>query len=60
MLLLIVLEITIEFNEENYQVDESSGGVQLELTIHPALDCCSVSVTVKLEDITAEGKVMDR
>jgi len=60
LLLLIVLEITIEFNEENYQVDESSGGVQLELTIHPTLDCCSVSVTVKLEDITAEGKVMDR
>jgi len=57
--LLIVLELTIEFNQENYEFDESFGLAVLELTIHPAIECCSVSVTVKLEDITAKGKMMD-
>ena len=53
--LLIFIEVSLSFGSSSHDVDENVGAVQLELTLDGAIECCSVSVTVKVEDITAKG-----
>ena len=53
--MLIFIEVSLAFPSASYTFDEDDGIVQLELTLDGAIDCCSVSVTVKAEDVTAKG-----
>ena len=55
ILFLLILAVSLEFGSDVYDVDENSGPVQLQLTLDGAITCCSVSVSVKLEDMTAKG-----
>ena len=44
--------ITIQFSTSAYDVNENSGTAQPVLQLDPALECCSVSVLIKIEDFT--------
>ena len=55
-LLLPFVAIAISFKQPNFDVMEGNGAVQITLVTTSALECCSFSVQVKVEDITAEGK----
>ena len=47
--------MSLSFGSFSYEFDENIGAAQLELTLDGAIECCSISVTVKVEDITAKG-----
>ena len=49
-------DISIEFATTEYAVNEKRGLLQPVLKLDAPLECCSVSVTVKFEDITAKSK----
>ena len=51
-------DISIRFTIQEYDIDESDGPVQPVLYLDGAMGCCSLSVTVKIEDITAKGKYL--
>ena len=44
------------FSEQSYSFVEGIELAQPKLTLARPIMCCSVSVRVKVEDITAEGK----
>ena len=50
------LDISMGFVRSMYGVDENSGLVQPVLGLDGPIECCSISVTVKVEDISAKGK----
>ena len=47
--------VLLEFEENSYEVVESDGPVQPVLVLDGPLECCSIAVTVKIENINAEG-----
>ena len=49
-------DISVEFTRAAYAVVEGDGPLQPVLQLYPSLKCCSVSVTVKLKNITAKSK----
>ena len=51
-----VLGISLEFVRFSYEVDENSGQAQPALRLDGPIKCCPVSITVKVEDITAKSK----
>lgn len=51
-----VLGISLEFVRFSYDVNENSGQVQPVLGLDGPIECCSISVTVKVEDVTAKSK----
>ena len=53
-----LLEILIEFGKFSYAVDENAGEVEIVLNLDGVIKCCSVLVTVMVEDKTTEGKLL--
>ena len=51
----VFVDVSLAFASSAYTVDEDVGKVQLELTLDGPIDCCSIFVTVKVEDVTATG-----
>ena len=51
----VFIEVSLAFASSAYTVDEDVGEANLELTLDGPIDCCSISVTVKVEDVTATG-----
>ena len=56
--LYIFIEVLLEFGDSSYEFDEDIGQAELELVLDGPLDCCSILVRVKVEDITATGKCL--
>ena len=53
---LCFIDILLQFGSSSYDVNENNGPAQPVLTLDGPLECCSISVTVKVEDISAKGK----
>ena len=53
--LLVFIEVSLSLGFASYEFGEDIGAAQLELTLDGPIECCSISVTVKVEDITAKG-----
>ena len=51
----VFIDVSVAFASSAYTVDEDAERVQIELTLDGPIDCCSISVTVKVEDVTATG-----
>ena len=56
--LYIFIEILLELGQSSYEFDEDIGQAELELVLDGSLDCCSILVRVKVEDMTATGKCL--
>jgi len=54
----VCLDISVAFGNPFYDFEESSGTAELSLTLDGPIDCCTVSITVKVDDITAEGTLI--
>ena len=46
------LVVTVQFSSESYEVNENGGSVQPTIVLDEALDCCSFSLVIKVEDLT--------
>ena len=55
--LIVFIDISIEFLSSSYDVSEGNGLAQPVLSLDGPLVCCSISVTVNVEDISAKGKI---
>lgn len=49
-------DISVGLSERAYTFKERDGIQTIFLELNGPLECCSVSMTIKVEDITAEGK----
>ena len=56
--LYVFIDILLEFGQSSYEFDENFGQPELELVLDASLDCCSILVRVKVEDMTATGKCL--
>ena len=56
--LLFALGASVAFTLSKFQVIEDDGPAQPVLLLSRPIECCSVSVTVKLQDVTAKGKYL--
>lgn len=54
----LLLAISLEFERSSYEVNENSGPSQPVLVLDAALECCSIAVTVIVENVTAKGYVI--
>ena len=54
---ILFLEVSIEFGEFSYIIDEDGGEVEIGLNLDGAIECCSIRVAVIIEDGTAAGKL---
>lgn len=52
---LMFIGISLQFVYSSYDVDENDGPAQPVLTLDGPLECCYISVIVKVEDMTAKG-----
>ena len=51
----LLIDISLEFESSSYDVNENHGPAQPALILDGPLECCYISVRVKVEDITAKG-----
>ena len=54
--LISVEPIVLNFTQSSFSVPEGNGPAQPVLELTRALDCCTISVRVDIEDNTATGK----
>ena len=55
LLSIFFVVVSLQFEHSSYDFAESDGLVQLDLVLDGPLECCSIAVTVKIENINAIG-----